>query len=77
MYRYKETILEKLRGAVFFSYIITIVITAGFHVNLISLVRNFTFLLSFDHHNSMTAIRASIDIPIIWMRKPRHKQNIC
>lgn len=69
MYRYKKNYFRKTQRCCVFSYIITIIIAAGFHVNLISFVRNFTFPLSFDHHNSMTAIRANIFIPIIWMRK--------
>lgn len=59
-----------------FSYRMIIIVTDGIRRNFFSLVRNFTSILSFDHHNNaMTAIRASINTPIMWMRKPRHRQH--
>lgn len=59
-----------------FSSIITIIITAGIHMNFFSLMRNFTFVLSFGHHNNfMIVVRASINIPVIWTKETRHKQH--
>ena len=55
---------------------IVIITTAGIHLNLFSLEQNSTFMLSFDHHdNSTRGMRASVSIPIFWMRKPSNKQH--
>lgn len=40
----------------FFPHIIVIIITAGIHTNLFSLVRNFTSILSFVHHNNSVIV---------------------
>lgn len=44
-------------------------------MNFLSLMRNLMFILSFGHYNFLIAIRASINLPIIWMREARNKQH--